>query len=114
MHARNWKIMAMALGACLASCAKSPEQVIPMATPTIEYERMSCAELATARARNLENVSSLSLSQERARSNDTLGVIFLGLPVASMTGADKEGELSVAKGRDLSISSVQHAKKCPE
>jgi hypothetical protein len=96
----------------LAACAKNADRVLPVSVPSLEYERMSCADLATARLHVLEAVNALSLSQERAASNDAFGVMLLGLPVASMSGADREAELAVAKGRDLAIQSAQSAKRC--
>ena len=104
-------VAALAAGV-LAGCAKSPDQIVPVSVPGYEYEKMSCADLQIERSRNLEIVNVLSTNQERARSNDTLGVLFLGLPLASMSGADKEGEVAVAKGRALTIRSALDAKRC--
>jgi hypothetical protein len=97
----------------LSACAKGADKVLPSPVPTAEFEHAACPQLAAARIRNMETLTALSMAQDRASSNDTLGVIFTGLPLASMTGADREAELSVAKGRDLALQSQMAAKNCP-
>lgn len=97
----------------LAACAKGADRVLPAPVPVEEFASSSCPQLAAARIHNLETLTALSMAQDRASNNDTLGVLFVGLPLASMTGADKEAELAVAKGRDLSLQSLMAAKTCP-
>jgi hypothetical protein len=108
------KILASAIliAAFLSGSAKGADQIVPVSVPTFEYEWMSCQQLLSARAGNLDIVNTLSISQVRASSNDTVGVLLTGLPLASMTGGNKEAELAVAKGRDLSIVSLLGAKHC--
>lgn len=46
-------VAAMTLG----GCAKGADKVLPVAVPTLEYERMGCADLATVRMRNMEMIT---------------------------------------------------------
>ena len=46
--------------------------------------------------REIENV--LTKQQNNAALGDTVGVFFVLLPLGSVFGADKEGELAIAKG----------------
>lgn len=96
----------------LASCAKGAGAVAPIAVPVAEYGRMDCNQLLNARLANVQTVAALSSSQDRASTNDAVGVLLIGLPIGSMGGGDREGDLAVAKGRDLSLASLIAAKNC--
>jgi hypothetical protein len=109
----KWILASALTCAALSACAKGADKVLPSPVPTAEYERAACPQLAAARLRNMETLTALSMAQDRASTNDTVAVIFVGLPLASMTGADREAELAVVKGRDLVLQSLMTAKNCP-
>lgn len=50
-------------------------------------------------AADRERLAILYSRQEKAARNDALGVFLVGLPLASMGGADHETEIAILKGR---------------
>lgn len=100
------------LSAILASCAASPESVRPAFVSADPYIGMSCDQLAGERQRLALAVSDTSLKQERARSADTVGVLLLFLPLGSMSGQNREGELATLKGQAVAVDQVKFAKSC--
>jgi hypothetical protein len=57
-------------------------------------------------------LASASEKQRDARSNDTVGVIFLGLPVASLSGDNVAPDIARLKGESRAVSSAIQAKRC--
>lgn len=68
-------------------CATRPANIVavPNAGPCTQADR---AKLAT-----------LSKQQSDAATADTIGVILIGVPMASAIGGDKEAEIAILKGR---------------
>jgi len=87
----------------LAGCASRADSIAPISMPSSNYKGLSCIDtktaLTTARARENE----LTNSQNNAAIGDTVGVLFVLLPVGSIFGADKEGQLAQAKGEVLAL-----------
>lgn len=79
-------IAAIAL-ATLAGCATPPDRIkaIPSSAPCTGADQAQ-----------LERLSAL---QEKKARNDALGVLVIGLPVASMGSEDHKQEIAVLKGR---------------
>ena len=96
----------------VGACAKSPEAVAPVAAPKDAYSTLDCDQLKSERLTVSQNVANLSAEQEAAATNDTIGVIILGLPVASMSGNDKEAQLASEKGKLQAIDRQIAAKGC--
>ena len=80
-------IKAAAIVALLAGCATHPDRIVAVANAG-ECTAQDRARLAT-----------LVKQQKDARTADTIGVILVGVPVASLTGKDREAEIAVLKGR---------------
>ena len=53
-----------------------------------------------------------SEQQRRARANDTLGVIFLGIPVSSLSGGNVASQVGKLKGEEKTIRQVAMEKRC--
>lgn len=73
--------------AVIAGCATPPDRIkaVANAGPCTTADR---AKLA-----------SLSKQQREAATADTIGVILIGVPMASAIGGDKEAEIAILKGR---------------
>jgi hypothetical protein len=71
----------------LAGCATPPEKIagVPSSVPCSAADR--------------ERLAILYNKQQQAVSNDAMGVFLVGLPLASIGGADNEAEISILKGR---------------
>ena len=111
---RHSALLALAATAgALAACAKRPDAIAPAMVPTASYERMSCAELAQAQLGGQAYLQSVAAAQDTAATNDAIAVFFVGVPLGSAFGGDKEGLVAEAKGRMIAISAVRAAKSCP-
>lgn len=102
----------LGVGIVLAGCAKRPNAVVPTTLPSDTYAAYSCDQLAVELEKSKAEVDALSAKQTNAANADAVGVFLVAVPVGSLTNNDVEGELSVAKGKVVSIQSQQIAKKC--
>lgn len=86
-----------------ASCASRASSIAPVAIASTDYSTMECgaarAQLDVVRAR----VNALSRQQNNAALADTAGVFLIFLPLGSIFGADKSGELAQAKGEQAAL-----------
>lgn len=83
--------------ATLAACAPSADSILP--TPMGNaYAGMTCQQAAAQRVQVVAALSALTSAQQNAAAGDAIGVFLIGIPVASLTGGDKSGAISVAKG----------------
>lgn len=98
--------------AALVACAKSPESIAPSYVSDITYRPLSCQDLAVESARINQALARSSTQQEQARTNDTVGVMLLGLPVSSLSGDNVAPEIARLKGELEAINRVSTQKKC--
>lgn len=96
----------------ISSCAKRPDAISPTTIPVSAYQAFSCKELDRELNRERAELNDLSAAQNQAANADAVGVFLIGIPAGSVSGGDKEGKISVTKGKILSIESVQLSKKC--
>jgi hypothetical protein len=96
----------------LSSCATKPEAVPPSYVSHMGYMDFNCKQLGQEQARLIAALSSASDAQRRARSNDTVGVIFLGLPVSSLSGSNQASNIGRLKGELEAIQKAMVAKGC--
>lgn len=106
------KVFALVLCAVFAGCAKSPESIAPAYVSSVTYRTWSCADLAAEASRQSVALSHASVRQNQARTNDTVGVILLGLPVASMTGDNIAPEIARLKGEQEAVRIASIEKNC--
>lgn len=96
----------------LTACAKQPDQIAATKFDDDVYARHSCSKLAAEGIKQEQKLANLSAEQKAAANNDVVGVILIGLPTASMSGNDKEAEISITKGRIQAIDRRKAAKSC--
>jgi triphosphoribosyl-dephospho-CoA synthetase len=96
----------------LTSCATAPEKVKPAYVAPTQFSGFSCPGLRHQQNILIARVNKLSKSQRGARNGDIVGVVLLGLPVSSIAGADKEKELSRARGELLAVGDKIKAQGC--
>lgn len=104
--------ISLSLAILLAGCAKRPKAVVATTLPSDTYAAYSCEDLGVELVKAQSDVTTLSAKQTNAANADAVGVFLVLVPVGSLTNNNVEGELSVAKGKVLSIQSQQIAKKC--
>ena len=87
----------------LGACAKSPDAIAPIAMPADMYANMSCAAARAEVGAVAARLIALSDQQRQAVTSDAMGVFLFGVPLGSLTGADKEGLLATEKGKALAL-----------
>lgn len=106
------KFLGLLIVAGLAACAKAPEEIAAVQIDDATYSRSSCKALVKAEIEQTQLLTALSADQKKAQTGDAWGVFLLGLPVSSMSGADKETEIAVSKGKLDAIRRQQASKGC--
>ncbi|GES44791.1 hypothetical protein RsS62_40430 [Rhizobium dioscoreae] len=76
------------------------------------YSNLDCAGLTRELNTEQGKLTALSKDQNNAANGDAFGVFLVGVPMSSVTGGDKEGLISVTKGKVLSIQNTMKAKGC--
>lgn len=99
-------------GSVLAGCAKGPDAIKPADIPLAAYTSSSCSSLSKDLALEKSRRETLEDAQRSAQTGDAVGVFLLGVPLARATGGDKEGELSVSKGKVQAIELAMKSKGC--
>lgn len=102
------------LGAAVAltACAQKPESIQAAYVSPTSYQGWSCQQLQSEATRVDAALQRASAAQEKARSNDTVGVIFLGLPVSSLSGGNVATQIADLKGRKDVIEQTQIQRNC--
>ncbi len=104
--------LAVAMAVTLSACAKAPDQIAAVQIEDSTYASASCKSLVKNEIRQTQLLHALSADQKKAKNGDAWGVFLLGLPISSMSGADKETEIAVTKGRLDAIRRQQASKGC--
>ena len=105
-------ILALAASISLSACATKPENITPQYVSTLQYKDLSCSQLGVELARTEEALTVASGEQKKARSNDTLGVLFLGVPVSSLSGSNKAAYIGQLKGQVEAMNKVATLNNC--
>ncbi|QXT39425.1 hypothetical protein [Gymnodinialimonas ceratoperidinii] len=98
------------LAAC--ACAQRPENIAAADIGPNPYTGYNCSQLAAEELSITQELANLSADQNRAANGDAFGVFLLGLPVSSMTGADQETNIAIARGRLQAIDETQLTLRC--
>lgn len=96
----------------LAACAQSPESIQPAYSSEVPYMGWTCDQLGQESTNLSQALVQASRQQEDARTGDTVGVIFLGLPVSSMSGSNVAPEIARLKGEINAVRRVGIKKNC--
>jgi hypothetical protein len=96
----------------LAACAKSPESIAPSYVSEVGFQNWNCSQLGEESARLSAALAQASTQQENARTNDTVGVLLIGLPVSSLSGDNIAPEIARLKGETEAVRKVSIQKNC--
>jgi hypothetical protein len=102
----------MSLMCAVTACAKSPESIAPAYVSEINFQHWNCVQLGEESARLSQALAQASTQQENARTNDTVGVILIGLPVSSLSGDNIAPEIARLKGETEAVRKVSIGKGC--
>lgn len=110
----NWnlKVAAVLCAAIVAACAKSPESIQASYISEVGYQAWSCKQLAEEQQRLSAAYATAAAQQEKARSNDIVGVILIGVPVSSLSGDNIAPEISRLKGEQEAVRKAMITKSC--
>ena len=103
----NLGIMGLAVIAgslVISGCASRAGSIAPVAVPAANYSGLSCDETKTMLVQKTATQNALVKQQNNAALGDTVGVFLVLLPLGSVFGADKEGELAQAKGEVMALT----------
>lgn len=106
------KTIPIILAIAIAGCATKPENIAPAFISEAKYANWTCEAMAKERARYDEALAQASGAQRKARKNDTWGVILIGIPVSSLSGANVAGEVARLKGEVDALARAQGATGC--
>ena len=111
MHIRH-AAMTAAIVITATGCAKAPESIQASYVSPLRYQGLSCRQLAVE-ASNLDGaLATASAQQRQARTNDTVGVILIGLPVSSFSGGNVAADVARLKGEREAVRQTALAKGC--
>ena len=96
----------------VAACAAAPESIQATYVPETPFLAMSCEQLGAEQARLAMSLQQNSTQQRNARTNDTLGVLFVGLPLSSMSGSNVAGTIAQQRGMQEAMQRVAVQKNC--
>ena len=96
----------------LASCAKSPQSIQAAYVSEVGFQRWTCRQLAEETGRLSTALATASVQQENARTNDTIGVILIGIPVSSLSGDNIAPQIARLKGEQEAIRKARMSKRC--
>jgi hypothetical protein len=105
-------IAALAAMTAIAGCAKNPEAIAPMTMPTGAYSGLNCKQLAGEHQKVSLQLQQVEAQQRQAVTGDAVGVFLIGVPVSSLSGSDRAGEVSQYKGEVVAIESAQRNRHC--
>jgi hypothetical protein len=106
------KLMILFVVFCFAGCATAPEKIAPVHISDTRYADLSCEQLELEQSRLVSALTSATEAQRKTRENDIAGVIFLGLPVSSMSGSDRGAEVAKLKGELEAVQRAGDLKNC--
>ncbi len=86
----------------LAACAQSPSAIQPVSMAGA-YTGISCTEARQMLTAEQQTLTALSAAQQGAVAGDAIGVFLVGVPMSSLTGGDKAGDIATSKGKILAL-----------
>lgn len=108
-------LASLGLAAALAlsfGCASKPANIPPTYVSEMSYMNYTCEQLGQEQSRLVAALATESTAQLEARSNDTVGVIFLGLPVSSLSGSNRAPQIARLKGELEALQKAAILKNC--
>ena len=112
IYVKHYLLFSIVTLGFLEACAASPESIAPAYVSDMTYQAWTCEQMAQEQPRLSSALAAAYTQQSNARSNDTIGVIFLGLPVSTLSGGNMAGEVGRLKGELQAIQRAATFKNC--
>lgn len=107
-------VAAAVVAALIGACAPTPESIQPAYVSETPYRSWTCDQLGEELTKLDQALATASMQQNTARTNDTVGVILLGLPVGSMSGQSVAPQIALYKGQHEAVRKASIRNGCPE
>ena len=91
-------ITIIAAALTLSACAKSPDSIAPVSM-TGAFNAVSCNTASQMLNAERPILADLQQRQRNAVAGDAVGVFLIGIPVSSLTGNDRAGQIAAAMGK---------------
>lgn len=108
------RILGAAAMAAVTACAPTPESIAPAYVSELPYRSYTCEQLGEENARLNQALSTSSVAQNSARTNDTVGILLIGLPIGSMSGQSIAPQIALYKGQLEAVHRASIRNHCPE
>lgn len=82
----------------LAACAQRPDAIAPVSMAGA-FDKISCRQASELLNAERVKLAALSKQQNDAATGDAIGVFLIGVPMSSVGGGDKAGEIATSKGK---------------
>jgi len=105
-------IGSLGLALIIMGCATAPDKIAPTYVSGLQYQSLDCEQIGEETRLVEGALATASEAQKKARSNDTIGVIFLGLPVSSLSGSNQASHIANLKGQLAALGKINVVKKC--
>lgn len=109
---RAFRLAPLAVAVVLSACAKDPDSIAPSYVSEVGYRGWTCAQLGEESQHIGAALTRASAQQSNARTNDIVGVVLIGLPVASLSGDNIAPEVARLKGEQETLRKVMVGKSC--
>ena len=86
----------------VAACAQSPSAIQPVSMGNA-YAGLSCSNARAMLTNEQQKLAILTDAQNGAVTGDAIGVLLIGVPVSSLSGGDKAGEIATSKGKVVAL-----------
>jgi hypothetical protein len=105
-------LIILAAGLALGGCATAPENIAAIAVTGSPYQSWQCKQIAAESEKVTTALAAASRHQQDVRDKDTMGLMIIGLPVASIGGQDSKEEVAHLKGQAEALQQASDAKRC--
>lgn len=105
---------ATAIVVLASGCAPAPETIQAAYVSEIPYRSYTCEQLGEEAIRLNQALATASVAQSSARTNDTVGILLLGLPIGSMSGQSIAPQIALYKGQIEAVRTASLRNHCPE
>lgn len=91
-------------------CAERASAIAPAVVPTANYSGYDCGELRAMLSQKTAAKNAVTRQQNNAATWDAVSIFLVLLPLGSVFGMDKAGEVAQAKGETMALQgAVQKA-----
>ena len=91
-----------AIGLTVAACAQSPDAIAPVSMGNA-FAQVPCRQAHAMLTQERQNLAVLSQAQNNAVAGDAIGVFLIGVPMSSLSGGDKAGDIAATKGKIIAL-----------